>query len=348
MRYTENVVIAPIRCNSPITKVAYEVNEHANNLNNWQQHYNQISSGCFFGSITELSFEGLQVFHEFTSHQLHQRRKMMGDSIWLSIKANMGLDSRINGIAVGNDDLICGSGDREFEMITPENNHLYGIVVQKHTLLEAARLQGIRGDELRFGGYERLRIPNLIMVKLRFLLNRLLREASVIPGAKPQQDLIMIFLLEVLKSHQPCNKINPSYKHRKQVVDRVRHYLDMNQDRAVSITELCDSVGTCRRTMQYSFESIIGISPIKYIRAIRLNGAHRSLLSKDRSVSVSEAAASWGFLHLSQFAKDYRELFGELPSETLSGTARYLNRKSGSKKVIPTYSSNRLKLVSKE
>ena len=155
----------------------------------------------------------------------------------------------------------------------------------------------------------------------------------------------MIFLSEVLKSLQPYNKISSSYKHRKQVVDRVSQYLAENQERAISITELCDSVGACRRTMQYSFETIIGLSPIKYMKAIRLNGVRRSLISTDCHVSVAEAAANWGFLHLSQFAKDYRELFGELPSATLAGSAGNLNRKVGSKKVIPTYSFNRLKLI---
>lgn len=345
MRYIEYSAIAPMRCNSLITKVAYDVNEHANNLSNWRQDYDQISSGCFYGSITELTFEGLQVFHEFTNQQLHQCRKTLADSIWLGITADSGLSSRVNGIALGDSDLICQSGNREFELITPKNNHIFGIVVQKKILLEMADFQGREIDEFIVAEHERIRIPKLIMVNLRFLLNRLLREASVLPGARLQQDLVMMFLLEVLKSQQPCKKITPSYKHRKQVVDRVRYYLDMNQDRAVTITELCDSVGTCRRTMQYSFESIIGISPIKYMRAIRLNGVRRSLLSMDRHVSVAEAAAKWGFMHLSQFAKDYRELFGERPSETLNRTAGYLNHKLGSKKVNPTYSFNKLKLV---
>jgi AraC family ethanolamine operon transcriptional activator len=32
---------------------------------------------------------------------------------------------------------------------------------------------------------------------------------------------------------------------------------------------------------------------------------------------VQDVAAAWGFWHLSQFATDYRKLFGVRPSETL-------------------------------
>ena len=34
---------------------------------------------------------------------------------------------------------------------------------------------------------------------------------------------------------------------------------------------------------------------------------------------VGRISARWGFWHMSRFARDYRLLFGELPSETLRG-----------------------------
>ena len=316
MRYTQYLPLAPIKCNSHITKIAYDVNEHANNLSDWEQRYDLISSGNFFGSTTELKFEGLQLFHEFTNQKIHRRCEIPPNCVWFGIASKLDSESRVNGIAVGDNDLICRLDNRAFELITPKNHHIYGVVVHQQKLIETAALQGLEFNDLYFAEHERLWIPQSIMVNLRFLLNRLLCEVAVMPGAKLQEDLVMMVLIEILQNQRPCQKITPRYRHRKQVVDRVKHHLDMNQDRPVSITELCHSVGTCRRTLQYSFESIIGVSPVKYMRALRLNGVRRSLLSNNDCLSVAEAAASWGFLHLSQFAKDYRELFGELPSDT--------------------------------
>jgi AraC family ethanolamine operon transcriptional activator len=120
----------------------------------------------------------------------------------------------------------------------------------------------------------------------------------------------------VLQKQSPLLATPSSYKHRKQVVDRVVLYLESHKDRPVRIAELCAAVGASRRTLQYSFESIVGISPVQYVRAIRLNGARRCLQSADEKTTVADVAAAWGFFHLSQFAKDYRELFGERPSDT--------------------------------
>ena len=60
------------------------------------------------------------------------------------------------------------------------------------------------------------------------------------------------------------------------------------------------------------------MSPGAYLRALRLNAVRRELKSPAaRSKTVQDAAAAWGFWHLSQFALDYRKLFGERPSQTL-------------------------------
>jgi len=48
----------------------------------------------------------------------------------------------------------------------------------------------------------------------------------------------------------------------------------------------------------------------------------RTDLSMGRSESVSASAARWGLFHLGRFARQYREKFGELPSETLNRSMR--------------------------
>jgi AraC family transcriptional regulator, ethanolamine operon transcriptional activator len=93
--------------------------------------------------------------------------------------------------------------------------------------------------------------------------------------------------------------------------------LDHHLDEPVTVTQLCEVTNVSRRTLQYSFESILGISPIQYLRISRLNGVRRSLVQAQHGQAVSDIAAQWGFWHLSQFAKDYKQLFGEQPSQTL-------------------------------
>jgi AraC family ethanolamine operon transcriptional activator len=89
----------------------------------------------------------------------------------------------------------------------------------------------------------------------------------------------------------------------------------------VTITDLCRATHVSRRTLQYSFESILGISPNQYLRISRLNGVRRALLQSDGVEHITDIASQWGFWHMSQFAKDYANLFGERPSQTLSISA---------------------------
>jgi AraC family ethanolamine operon transcriptional activator len=77
-----------------------------------------------------------------------------------------------------------------------------------------------------------------------------------------------------------------------------------------------------RRTLQYSFQEVLDLNPVKFLRVMRLNGVRRVLRAADpQNDTVGDVAARWGFWHLSRFAADYREMFGELPSDTLKKSA---------------------------
>ena len=56
---------------------------------------------------------------------------------------------------------------------------------------------------------------------------------------------------------------------------------------------------------------------MRLLRSRRLCQVHRALLDAPVGAHVAEIAESFGFRHLGQFAADYRELFGERPSETI-------------------------------
>jgi AraC family ethanolamine operon transcriptional activator len=56
---------------------------------------------------------------------------------------------------------------------------------------------------------------------------------------------------------------------------------------------------------------------------VRLTEARRLLLTGDpRVATVTSAAAQAGFWHMAQFAQDYRNMFRELPSQTLRRNTR--------------------------
>ena len=55
---------------------------------------------------------------------------------------------------------------------------------------------------------------------------------------------------------------------------------------------------------------------MSYVRARALHEVRRELAS-GAAMSVTDAAFMWGFTELGRFARVYRDLYEELPSETL-------------------------------
>jgi AraC family ethanolamine operon transcriptional activator len=98
------------------------------------------------------------------------------------------------------------------------------------------------------------------------------------------------------------------------LVGTVRELVEASADCPLSVAELCLRLGVSRRTVQYAFDEILGTNPASYLRAVRLDRVRKDLL---HAGSVTDAATRWGFWHFGHFSNDYREQFGELPSETL-------------------------------
>ncbi|ROS05370.1 AraC family ethanolamine operon transcriptional activator [Sinobacterium caligoides] len=301
---------------------AFDADRHAANLSNWQQRYDQLSCGHFYGDIVERPLDNIQLFREHTSQSLRQRCQVWPDSIWLGIPAEAAHGSRIDGLVTETNSILCRPGDCEFELITPAAFTIYGIVVSRQRLLQYAQQHAVEIDWQLLCRRSQRVIPTRTLDALRYLLQRLLSSQPQHAPAllRQQSDITMMALLEVLQIRQQQPTVAPSYRRRRAVVDTVCELVQQQSNGELTMSELCAAANVSQRTLQYSFSSILGMSPIQFIRHSRLNGARRDLSRPNNATSVADVAAHWGFWHLSQFSKDYRRLFAERPSETL---ARY-------------------------
>jgi AraC-like DNA-binding protein len=84
------------------------------------------------------------------------------------------------------------------------------------------------------------------------------------------------------------------------------------------VTDLCKAAGVSERTLEYAFKETLGLTPMNYLMRVRLHRVRQALLAATPgSTTVSAEALNWGFWHLGEFSRAYKECFGELPSETL-------------------------------
>lgn len=99
---------------------------------------------------------------------------------------------------------------------------------------------------------------------------------------------------------------------------QAREFIRESTRAPVQLDDLCAQLGMSRRGVELMFSKSLGIGPGAFIRQQRLHGVRRELLvGNPESWTVKRLAIEWGFLHMGHFSKNYRELFGETPSETL-------------------------------
>lgn len=99
-------------------------------------------------------------------------------------------------------------------------------------------------------------------------------------------------------------------------VRRAQDYLQAHAHEAITTTALALEVGVSTRGLNAGFKEFLGVSPMRYLRDLRLKRVHDELLN-GRASQVASVALRWGFEHLGRFACQYREAFGETPSQTL-------------------------------
>ncbi|MBF4613011.1 AraC family transcriptional regulator [Curtobacterium sp. VKM Ac-1376] len=95
-------------------------------------------------------------------------------------------------------------------------------------------------------------------------------------------------------------------------------YIHAHAAESVTVTELSDVAGLSVRSVQESFRRVFDVSPLTYLREVRLDRVRSELLELDPQAGVvGDVARRWGFAHLGRFSAAYAARFGEYPKQTL-------------------------------
>lgn len=292
-------------------------NQHANNLQKWSQEYDQFSHGEFYGCIEELNFSQIRIFKEHTNQAVHQHCNIEDNGLWLGLSASQ-QHFKINGLTSDNNDILCQTQHQDFELMTPKDFTIFGLVIApqvieklisdnaespRHTLFTPSKLHTQTGNE---------------QYQLRYLMARLLAMPEANINANVQQKILLDGVINLFTNTKETTPYAISYARRKKVVELVQQYMQAYPNSVFTLHELCELTHVSQRTLQYSFDSILGISPHQFIKITRLNQIRRMLIQHDPSGHISDIIFNFGFYHLGQFSKDYTSLFGENPSKTLA------------------------------
>lgn len=105
---------------------------------------------------------------------------------------------------------------------------------------------------------------------------------------------------------------------------RANSWIKENFRASFAMEDLAEQGNMSVSLFHQKFKSAVGMGPLQCQKRLRLTEARRLML--DESRNVTEAAVEVGYESLSQFARDYRKMFGAAPKEDILNIQKHLKK----------------------
>ncbi|MBN3852300.1 helix-turn-helix domain-containing protein [Paraburkholderia sp. Ac-20340] len=302
----------------------HSVDEQAALLDTWNQSYCQLSRGLFDGSVRWFMAGGVKVLVEKLNRTVYQRGCVSEHKFALGIPFQLEGHALLSGQTSHLDALHVFSGKDGFEFLSPDQHLFVNLEIEPEAVADLATRAQLEAVIARIGAKSGIvNIAPERLERFRAVLRVLLDSVSAAPRLLADRASVASFeksivygLSEALHEFPdiaPQQRGEARIARNWQLVRSVRDIVEGSPDCPLSVAELCARMHASRRTLQYAFEEATGINPLAYMRAVRLARVRQELM---HAATVTEVATRWGFWHFGNFASEYREQFGELPSET--------------------------------
>lgn len=153
-------------------------------------------------------------------------------------------------------------------------------------------------------------------------LIRLLNEPNKIPFIAPLiQREIIIRLLD--GEHGPMLQHLATVGSPSHQISQVIAWMKLNYINSISINELAAKAHMSSSTFRQHFRTITGLSPLQYLKNLRLQDARHWMLYED--MDAGSAAMRVGYESVTQFNREYARMFGEPPLRDIKRTRTLIN-----------------------
>lgn len=309
----------------PGIEVAHEVFDDidamAAGARQWEQQYDQIGRGPFWGRLTQVDIGGVQLGRESWSPGVLQTGTAPRQT-WafgLPLRADGSLHVRRRPVHSGQ--LLVGTCADDIAFAATGRTDLMVVVLRTERIerwLQARRSSG-KPDPASLD--RQCVIAPADMARRARHLARLLDElvgaarCEVTPAQLAQaRERLLDVVLGILPSAERVE----SPPARARIARMVMELLRAHRDSPPSMTTLCEQTGARERTLHLSCVEAFGRPPGQLLLDLRLSAARRALSRPGQDESVTRVAARFGFTHFGRFSSMYARQFGELPSATLA------------------------------
>lgn len=293
-------------------------------LSSWDIEFSQLEKGKLNSNLVTLSNNHFNAFNVTFNKAVLQNGSSPRNMITFAIPHNNSTNFFWRGKCIKENNICVFPIDGDIDTESKSGFDVYGLLFEIETVERAC-------EKLNFPNlFDTIRqtdvfeISNLSLAHLRSLMNNIFSQSenrmNILSSSKYINDMenhILYKVLVAIESHM--NPHNPSVeKFRDEAFKKAKTFIIDNIDERLTIKNLVKEIGVTERTLERAFQERLNITPQSMIKSVKLNKVKKELTSVSFKKSIiSDVANQWGFWHMGKFAKDYRQLFGELPSETV-------------------------------
>lgn len=189
------------------------------------------------------------------------------------------------------------------------------VSIEENFFAKVCRNKGFPDLSYSLEKHEVLYGSKFLLKKIRNLVKLLTQQKDLpnqVVGYLAEYELVDL-LIEYLIGTMPSL---PVYDLTYTKFAKIADYIYENLSDLTSVQQICENTNIPERTVRRLIQNKLNLSPKKYLNNLRLNEVRKGLKKKSEYSNIIQIASDFNFWHMGQFTRDYKMLFGELPSET--------------------------------
>lgn len=294
-------------------------------VHSWDVDFLQLDGGTFYSRLQQMVLPEVQVAHTHFDCHLDQKGASPKD-MWTFVIMDEGASMfKFNHTeTLSTSTMVIYSPGYEINAVSYDGFHIYTFSIAEEHLQKLTKALGMDKIEEKLREIDRVELDLDQADSLRIQLKDILADAASLEHKviSPEgKDLLLNFVplkfLKTIGTHIGCAK-NKVIKEKHFLYLEVRAYMHTHLYEPINIEEIAKKFNLSERSLRNYFKEELNTSPKQYLIALRLTKIRGELqvLKKEKGL-IEKTARKFGFHHMGQFSKAYKEFFGELPSETL-------------------------------
>jgi AraC family transcriptional regulator, ethanolamine operon transcriptional activator len=302
-----------------------DFDELTESIRDWELDLVLLQPGKFQGKFLQCSVNGVIFCEGISNKNIIQQGGSPPGMRSLLFGAKPQAKFQWRGQNLTGEHVMTLSGAANFHKTVPSGVQTFNLAFSDEHAESLADELGVPVSENLFSQNDAFRCDPQILSTIISDVKRLSTTLKVTPekihDCRVQQLIsreLPIRFLKLLSRNRPI-RVTVSGRKRVRTLRLVESFLEVAAPDKMTVQALREATDVSERTLQYVLRDALGITPHAYLRSLRLHRVYRDLKKANPAKGkVADVANYWGFWHMGQFAKDYRKLFTELPSQTLA------------------------------